>query len=98
MFVVPWAGGENTSRLATPDEYQDALRSSGFEVSDPADRAEFALGFFQKMRKAAEANGGPPPLGIHTLMQATTPVKLENMVEGIAAGIIAPVEMVAQKP
>jgi len=97
-FPVPWAGGEHTSRLATPNQYREALRSAGFTVSDPNDRGEFALGFFQKMRKAAEANGGPPPLGLHTLMQSTTPVKLKNMVDGIAAGIIAPVEMVARKP
>ena len=52
---------------------------------------------FKQMRAKTEANGGPAPLGLHTLMKESTPNKLKNMVDNIAAGYIAPVEIIAHK-
>ena len=49
------------------------------------------------MKEKMEANGGPPPLGLHVLMQQTTPAKVKNLADNIAAGILAPVEIVVQK-
>ena len=97
-FPVPWASDNRTNKLATPDQYKQAMREAGFEVSTETDRSKFALEFFKQMRAKTEANGGPPPLGLHTLMKESTPVKLKNMVDNIAAGYIAPVEIIAQKP
>jgi ubiquinone/menaquinone biosynthesis C-methylase UbiE len=96
-FPVPWATNNSTNKLATPDQYKQALIESGFEVSIENDRSEFALEFFRLMKAKSEANGGPAPLGLHTLMKESTPMKLKNMVENIAAGLIAPVEMIAKK-
>ena len=75
-----------------------ALVMSGFEVERPTSRRDFALAFFAKMKANAQVNGGPPPLGLHTLMQASTAEKIQNMVSNISADMIAPVEMIARKP
>jgi ubiquinone/menaquinone biosynthesis C-methylase UbiE len=96
-FPVPWATDKSTNKLATPDQYKLALSDAGFEVSSENNRSEFALEFFKQMRAKTEANGGPAPLGLHTLMKESTPIKLKNMVDNIAAGYIAPVEIIAHK-
>jgi hypothetical protein len=96
-YPVPWATEKSTSSLASPDQYKQALSHAGFKVSEYSARREFALEFFRQMREKTEAGGGPPPLGLHTLMQETTGVKLKNMVDNIVAGLVAPVEMIALK-
>ncbi|MBW8010391.1 MAG: methyltransferase domain-containing protein [Chloroflexi bacterium] len=96
-FPVPWAAENSTSALASPDEYKQALTEAGFEVSKEVNRGEFALDFFKELRAKNEANGGPPPLGLHTLMKESTPAKLKNMIDNIAAEYIAPFEIIAQK-
>lgn len=96
-YPVPWANQDHTSRLATPDQYREALEAAGFEVSATNNRRDFALEFFKQMKAKTEANGGPPPIGLHLLMQDSTPVKAKNMVDNIVAGLIAPVEIIARK-
>ncbi|MDX5152452.1 MAG: methyltransferase domain-containing protein [Acidiferrobacterales bacterium] len=96
-YPMTWAPDAGTSSLATPDAYRDALEQAGFSVSAEANRRDFALEFFKQMQEKVKANGGPPPLGLHTLMQDSTPVKLKNLVDSIAAGLIAPVEIIGQK-
>jgi SAM-dependent methyltransferase len=97
-YPVPWAAESATSRLATPAQYRQALSNAGFDVSSENNRRDFALDFLQKLRARTEANGGPPPLGLHTLMKESTAIKNRNMIDNIAAEYIAPVEMIAQKP
>jgi ubiquinone/menaquinone biosynthesis C-methylase UbiE len=96
-YPVPWATESSTSRLATLDQYEQALNEAGFRVSSRNNRRDFALEFFKQMQAKNKANGGPPPLGLHTLMQESTPIKIKNMVDNIAADLIAPVEIIAQK-
>lgn len=96
-YPVPWATEQATSWLATPDHYKRSLASSGFEVGNENNRRDFALEFFSELRKKTEASGGPPPLGLHTLMQESTPVKIKNMIDNISANYIAPVEIIAGK-
>ena len=43
------------------------------------------------------AAGGPPPLGLHVLMGTSTPEKVQNMINNISNGRIAPVELIARK-
>jgi len=97
VYPVPWAGDNRTSFLASPEEYRQLLQQAGFTVSAEQNRGEFALQFFKEMQARTKANGGPPPLGLHTLMQDSTPMKLMNMIDNIAAGLIAPVEIVSRK-
>jgi ubiquinone/menaquinone biosynthesis C-methylase UbiE len=96
-YPVPWATEHSTSRLATPDQYKKALNRAGFNTSIENIRRDFALEFFNQLREKTEANGGPPPLGLHTLMQDSTAVKVKNMIDNISANFIAPVEIIAQK-
>lgn len=96
-YPVPWAAESATSYLATPEEYKQALSEAGFEVTTENNRREFALDSFEKMRANAADADGPPPLGLHTLMQESTAAKVKNMVANLAAGLIAPVEIIAHK-
>jgi len=96
-YPVPWASVHETSKLSTPSEYKKALINSGFNIIEEDNRRDFALNFFKELRLRNEANGGPPPLGLHTLMKESTPIKLKNMLDGIAANYIAPIEIIVQK-
>lgn len=96
-YPVPWATEKGTSKLAPPDRYEQALSNAGFDVAEVKNRRDFALEFFSKLREQTEASGGPPPLGLHTLMKESTVVKIKNMIDNITAGYIAPVEIIAHK-
>ena len=96
-YPVPWATENSTCELATPDQYKQAMNDAGFEVSGENNRRDFALDFFKQMRAKNETNGGPPPLGLHTLMRESTPLEFKNMIDNIVADYIAPVEIIAQK-
>ncbi|WP_163834849.1 class I SAM-dependent methyltransferase [Spartinivicinus ruber] len=96
-YPVPWATEKSTSRLATPNQYRQALNDAGFEVSKENNRRDFALDFFRKVLEKTEASGGPPPLGLHTLMKESTSIKIKNMIGNITADYIAPVEIIAHK-
>ena len=97
-YPVPWAATPETSALAGPEAYREALAAAGFAIVAVRERRSFALDFFATLRKKTEAAGGPPPLGLHLVMGESAPVKIRNMVENISAGRIAPVEMIARKP
>lgn len=96
-YPVPWASDSSISKLSTPDQYAEAMRQAGFQLSQSTERGDFALDFFREARAKAEANGGPPPFGLHLLMRESTPAKIKNMVDAIADGLIAPVEIIVQK-
>ena len=96
-YPVPWATEKSTSNLAAPDQYRYALESAGFVVSRENNRRDFAVDFFKRLAEKVAADGGPPPLGLHILMQQSTAVKINNMIENIAAEYIAPVEIIAHK-
>jgi len=96
-YPVPWATEPDTSHLATSDKYRQAMLDAGFVVTAENNRREYALSFFKEVRAAAEANGGPPPLGLHTLVGESTAIKFRNMIDNIASGHIAPIEMIARK-
>ncbi len=96
-FPVPWATDDNTNKLGTVDQYKQAMSDAGLEISAENNRRDFALEFFRQMKAKTEAAGGPPPLGLHTLMKDTTPAKLKNMIDNIAGDLVAPVEIIARK-
>jgi SAM-dependent methyltransferase len=96
-YPVPWATDSSTSALATPGTYSRALADAGFKVSSENNRRDFALDFFMQLRARTEASGGPPPLGLHTLMQESTTEKVQNMINNIAENYVAPVELIAIK-
>jgi len=97
VYPVPWATDSSTSQLSTPEQYKQAMSDAGFEVIEVTNRSDFALKFFKQLRAKTEANGGPPPLGLHTLMQETTAEKIKNMIDNISKGYVSPVEIIANK-
>jgi len=96
-YPVPWAAEISTSKLATPDQYKQALNRAGFKPLAENNRSHFALSLFRRMDKKTEKNGNPSPFGLKTLMRESTAVQLKNMIDSIAADHIAPVEIIAQK-
>jgi ubiquinone/menaquinone biosynthesis C-methylase UbiE len=94
-YPVPWSSVPDTSALATQDEYMEILGQVGFNIIRTRNRRDFAAGFFADTRKQMERAGGAPPLGVHVAMGDSAPVKIKNMVENIAAGRVAPVEIFA---
>ncbi len=96
-YPVPWASSESTCQLATLEEYTDALKNSGFSILKEKNYRDFALQFFTRVAARAAKKGTPPALGLHLLMQESTTSKIKNMTANIAAGYIAPVEIIAQK-
>lgn len=93
-YPVPWAASPDTSWVATPDSYKAALEQAGFRIVAELDRREFALDYFRTVRETNKAQGGPPPLGLHTLMQHSTAEKTGNLVANITNGLVAPVELI----
>ena len=96
-FPVPWATTDETSAVAAPEAYRQALEATGFQVAAERNRRDFALDFFAELNAKIAAAGGPPPLGLHILMGETRAEKIKNMVENISAERIAPVELIARK-
>jgi len=92
-FPVPWATTAETSFLAEPHVYRQALEAAGFRVRHERNRRDFAIEFFRRMRAQA-AQSGPPPLGLHLVMGIDAPQKIANMVAAVERGLIAPVEMI----
>jgi len=96
-FPVPWSAAAETSFVAAPKTYLDAMKEAGFSVQAIHSRHEYALEFYARMQKM-QANSGPQPMGLHLLMGESTQVRLTNAYNAVIAGAIAPVEIVAFKP
>ena len=92
-YPVPWAMDESTSKVATPEQYADAIRQAGFAEPTIDNRRDFALVSFQQAR----AQSGQSPLSLKIVMQANAGDKVRNLAANIARGRLAPVEMIAYK-
>lgn len=97
-YPAPWASSPDQSALASPETYEAALRSVGFEVTERIDRTAFAKKFFADLASAQSQAGGPPPLGLHLIMGDNTALKVQHMVRNIQGGLIAPIELHARLP
>jgi hypothetical protein len=96
-FPVPWATTADSSAVADSERYKSALQKAGFNILAERNRRDFALAFFADLRAKTAAAGGPPPLGLHILMGRNTPQKVQNMIDNISKGRVAPVELIARK-
>jgi len=94
-YPLPWASTAETNAIVSPRHYRDALAAAGFEIVSERERRDVALAYFARQR--AQVAAAPAALGVHTLMGARRPEMVRNMSESIAAGRIAPVEMIARK-
>jgi len=96
-FPLPWSSSPETSFLEKPEAYLDAATSVGFILTSHRDRGDFALEFFQKL-SATLTESSPSPLGLRLLMGEEIQTKLGNMVAGVRAGDVAPIEMIFSVP
>jgi ubiquinone/menaquinone biosynthesis C-methylase UbiE len=94
-YPLPWASTADANAIISPQQYHDALSATGFHIVSERERRDVALDYFERQR--AQVAAAPPVLGIHTLMGARRPEMVRNMSESIAAGRIAPVEMIARR-
>jgi ubiquinone/menaquinone biosynthesis C-methylase UbiE len=95
-FPVPWASSPDMSFVESAAVYRRMLEGAGFVVEKERSRREFAIEFFRQMRARAAQDGGPPPLGLHILMGASTPQKVANMIEILERGLVAPIEIIGR--
>ncbi|QEX22186.1 SAM-dependent methyltransferase [Hypericibacter adhaerens] len=95
-FPLPWASEPAYSFVDSADRYRTCLADAGFTVERERNRREFAIEFFRQMQERW-AQGGLPPLGLHILMGESARQKIANIVTGLKAGLIAPVEIVSRK-
>jgi len=86
------------SALASPETYEAALKSAGFDVTGRIDRTAFAKQFFSDLAAAQNNADGPPALGLHLIMGDNTALKVQHMVKNIQAGLIAPIEIHGRLP
>lgn len=96
-FPFPWAEQPDFSFVAPPETYRQAAAAAGFAQLAERDRSDFAKTFFDRVFARINEAGGPPPVGIHLLMQETGPDKIQNYVTHLHAGDIAPVEMIFRR-
>lgn len=97
VFPLPWSSSSDTSHVAAPGVYRRAAHEVGLVQIAERDRTTFARDYFDRVRRKIAADG-PPPLGIHLLMGDTAGTKIDNYVTNLAAGRIAPYEMIFKKP
>jgi ubiquinone/menaquinone biosynthesis C-methylase UbiE len=94
-FPLHWASSSDTSFVARPEEYLNALAAAGFEVTAERNRRDFAEKFFRQTA-ARITESGVAPLGVHLLMKRDVPEKLANVRKNLDEGLIAPVELIAR--
>ncbi|MBL4660515.1 MAG: class I SAM-dependent methyltransferase [Alcanivoracaceae bacterium] len=97
IYPVPWATDSSTCKIAVSQQYKETLSDAGFGVSKENNCRDYALDFFKKLREKMATSSEPPPLGLHTLMQESTGVKINNLIENLEKGYIAPVEIIAYR-
>lgn len=96
-YPLPWASSTAESAVGSPAEYREALTATGFRIITERNRGDFALEFFARLQAAASASEAPAPLGLHILMGETAAEKIRNLIHGISAHALAPVEMIADR-
>jgi len=100
-FPVPWATTNATNACDSVDAYIIALQNAGFKVIVNNNRHDFAMNFFNQLqqiqkKQGARNNGGPPPLGLHLIMD-NFPEKMKNLILNLKEERVAPVELILEK-
>jgi ubiquinone/menaquinone biosynthesis C-methylase UbiE len=96
-YPAPWAASENTSALASPQDYRTGLKEAGFNILATRERGDFAVEFFENIKRRMTEMTEEPLLGLHVLMGKDAKAKVANVLTSIKEGSIAPVELIAQR-
>ncbi len=94
-YPVPWSRDGEISFLVDAEETRSLLESAGLRVETWNDVSEKSLQWFRK--NAANTSAAPPVLGLHLLLGPEWPTMASNMVENIAAGRLAVVQVIARR-
>ena len=98
-FPVPWSRTPETSFLLTPAAMRALLEKQGFRVTSWHDRTEAALAWSAEQQQArANANGVPPPLGLHVAMGPDFPAMSANLARNMREGRLGVVQAVMERP
>ena len=97
QYPAPWAASKNTSSLASPQDYQTGLKEAGFNILATRERGDFAIEFFENIKRRMAETTADPALGLHVLMGDDAKTKVANVLQSIKEGSIAPVELIAQR-
>jgi hypothetical protein len=89
---VPWASSEDHQHLAEADDYLSALRAADLEPGEPVDHRGIVR---TALQRAADA---PPPVTLLNLMGPDFVEMFTNLRTAVAAGVVAPMQIVASKP
>ncbi len=95
-YPLPWAETGKTSAVGSPKIYLDALIRAKLIATPPQNKCDFALQFFDRMMKKGAGNK-PPTLGLHLVMGATMPLKIQNVHQQIRQGVLAPLVITASR-
>jgi hypothetical protein len=95
VFPVPWSSRAETSFVATPSAYRQALLASGFSVVAERNRLRVALDFMRGVRTGC-ASKASAPLGLHILNGPNAAEKGASSLANLEADLVAPVEMIAR--
>lgn len=95
-YPTAWAGSAETSFVAEPALYREALETAGFVITMERDQRELALTAFRRSGTRLKEHG-LPPLGLHLLMGPDATPKIANMIAGLESGCISPILMVATR-
>ena len=96
-YPLPWAAEKDGSAISSMEDYNSALTKAGFSLMYEDDKTDFAIDFFEKMTTTMNTSSGPPPIGLHLLIEKSTKEKITNMVQRIKSGKIAPKIIISKK-
>ncbi len=90
-FPTPWASSADHSFVASPEEYVRALQEAGFVQAAITDRRPL-------VRQAIAAQqADPPPVHLGHLMGPQFSEMFANLLPLVAAGVLAPMQIIARK-
>ncbi len=96
QYPTPWSDTGDTSFLVTAESMRSTFIEAGFQVSEWTDLTQKSVDWFRAMQTKA-AEGAPPNLGIHLVIDEMAPVKIANMVNNLAEGRLSIIQSVLNK-
>ncbi|MEZ5246093.1 MAG: methyltransferase domain-containing protein [Acidimicrobiales bacterium] len=91
VLPMPWASSDDHQHLGEVDDYLGALRAAGLTPGEPVDHRPIVS---TALQRAADA---PPPVNLSNLMGPDFVEMFTNLRTAMAAGLVAPIQIVASK-
>ncbi len=88
---MPWASSDDHQHLGDVDDYLSALRAADLEAGEPVDHRPIVSTALQR------ATDAPPPVNLSNLMGPDFVEMFTNLRTAVAAGLVAPMQIVASK-